>query len=82
MMSLPGIISYRMELLGHRKRSIERSRQAKRGEVPVADASRLASILAVNLQCVKVAEETELADQIAELQRVIAPKVVPFDNHS
>jgi len=54
-------------------------RQARRGEVPVADASRLATILSVMRQCL---EASELERRIAEMEAAIAPErsgtVVPF----
>ena len=54
-------------------------RQARRGEVPVADASRLATILAVMRQCL---ESSEIERRIGEMEQAIAPEasgtVVPF----
>jgi hypothetical protein len=54
-------------------------RQARRGDVPVTDASRLATILAVMRQCL---EASELERRIAEMEAALAPatpgSVVPF----
>ena len=45
-------------------------RQARRGDVAVADASRLATILAVMRQCL---EASELERRIAEMEAALAP---------
>jgi hypothetical protein len=54
-------------------------RQARRGDVPVTDARRLATILAVMRQCL---EASELERRIADLEGVLATgssgSVVPF----
>jgi hypothetical protein len=53
-------------------------RQARRGDVAVVDASRLATILAVMRQCL---EASELERRIAEMEAALAPaksSVVPF----
>ena len=55
-------------------------RHARWGEVPVGDASRLATILAAMRQCL---ETSELERRIAEMEAAIAPgtargSVVPF----
>ena len=45
-------------------------RQARRGDVAVADASRLATILAAMRQCL---EASELERRIAEMEAALAP---------
>ena len=45
-------------------------RQARRGDVAVADASRLATILAAMRQCL---EASELERPIAEMESALAP---------
>jgi hypothetical protein len=56
-------------------------RQARRGDVAVADASRLATILAAMRQCL---EASEVESRIAEMEAALAPanattrSVVPF----
>ena len=45
-------------------------RQARRGEVAVADASRLATILAVMRQCLEV---SEVESRIADMEAALAP---------
>jgi hypothetical protein len=55
-------------------------RHARRGEIPVGDVSRLATILAVMRQCL---EASELERRIAEMEAALAPagsthSVVPF----
>ena len=53
-------------------------RQARRGDVPVTDASRLATILAAMRQCL---EASELARRIGEMEAALAVNtnpVVPF----
>jgi len=54
-------------------------RQARRGDVPVVDACRLATILAAMRQCL---EASELERRIAEMEATLAPvspaSVVPF----
>jgi len=55
-------------------------RQARRGDVAVADASRLATILAAMRQCL---EASELERRIADMEAALAPagrthSVVPF----
>ena len=47
-------------------------RQARRGDVPVTDASRLATILAVMRQCL---EASELDRRIAEMEAALAPAI-------
>jgi hypothetical protein len=55
-------------------------RQARRGDVAVADASRLATILAAMRQCL---EASELERRIAEMEAALVPassshSIVPF----
>ena len=53
-------------------------RQARRGDVPVTDASRLATILAAMRQCL---EASELERRIGEMEAALAvdtKQVVPF----
>ncbi len=55
-------------------------RQARRGDVAVADASRLATILAAMRQCL---EASELERRIAEMEAALSPAgpthpIVPF----
>ena len=53
-------------------------RQARRGDVAVADASRLATILAAMRQCL---EASELERRITEMEAALHPvpgSVVPF----
>jgi hypothetical protein len=54
-------------------------RQARRGDVPVTDASRLATILGVMRQCL---EASELERRIAEMEAALGGEqftsVVPF----
>jgi hypothetical protein len=55
-------------------------RQARRGDVAVADASRLATILAAMRQCL---EASELERRIGEMEAAIIPagstqSIVPF----
>ena len=45
-------------------------RQARRGDVAVADASRLATILAATRQCL---EASELERRIGEMEAALAP---------
>ena len=58
-------------------------RQARRGDVAVGDASRLATILAVMRQCL---ESSELERRIGEMEEALNPasdgKVVPFRRRS
>ena len=55
-------------------------RQARRGDVAVADASQLATILAAMRQCL---EASELERRIGEMEAAVAPvgsspSIVPF----
>ena len=54
-------------------------RHARWGEIPVADASRLATILGIMRQCL---EASELETRIAEMEAALTPgssgSVVPF----
>ena len=56
-------------------------RHARRGEIPVADASRLATILGIMRQCL---ESSELESRIAQMEEAFTAKqsgsgsVVPF----
>ena len=49
-------------------------RHARRGEIPVADASRLATILAAMRQCL---EASELERRIAEMEAALAVNTSP-----
>jgi hypothetical protein len=57
-------------------------RQARRGELPVADASRLASVLSVARQCLETAD---IERRITEMEAAIAEgedNIVPFKSRA